>query len=169
MTDTVIHDPMLDEEWLAAPVKRSRLRTILVLLLAGAFCFLGGAVVQQLGSGSDAATPAGPAGFAAGQLPAGLGQGDFPNAAPGGSNAPVDGPVGADDTASVIGTVVKVSGHVWTVEDLGGKRHQVSVGDDTDVIRESRMKSGDVKVGDPVDVSGTNSNGQLAADEVTLR
>ncbi len=37
--------------------------------------------------------------------------------------------------------VVEVRGDVWIVEDLGGERHEIKVGDDTDVIREVRSIS----------------------------
>ena len=170
MTDSVTDDPMLDEEWLAAPVKRSRLRAVLVVILAAAVCFLGGAMVQQhFGTSAGAETAAGRAGFAGGQLPAGLPEGGFPGLAPGASNGAADSPAAADDAEAVIGTVVEVRGEVWIVEDLGGKRHRITVGEDTDVVRETSIQPNAVKVGDPVDVSGTTSNGQLQANEVTLR
>lgn len=170
MTDTVIDNPMLDEEWLAAPVKRSRLRVVLVVILAAAVCFLGGAMVQQhFGASSDAGATAGPGGFVGGQLPAGLPEGGFSGVAPGASNGAADSSAGADEAESVIGEVVEVRGEVWIVEDLGGKRHRITVGDDTDVIRETSIQLTAVQVGDPVDVSGTTSNGRLQANEVTLR
>lgn len=170
MTDTVIDDPMLDEEWLASPVKRSRLRAVLAAILAAAVCFLGGAMVQKhLGAGSAAETAASPSGFAAGQLPAGLPEGGLPGDATGASDGAADSANGADEAKSVIGTVVEVRGGVWIVEDLGGKRHRIKVSDDTDVVRETSLHLSEVKVGDPVDVSGTTSNGQLQANEVTLR
>lgn len=170
MTDTVIDDPMLDEEWLPAPVKRSRPRAVLVVILAAAVCFLGGAMLQKhFGTSSDPGTAAGPAGFAGGQLPAGLPEGGFPGVGSGTVDGTADSPTGADEAESVIGTVVKVRGEVWIVEDLGGKRHRITVGDDTDVVRETSIQLTAVKVGDPVDVSGTTSNGRLEANEVTLR
>jgi len=163
MTDTVIADSMLDDEWLAAPVERSRFRAVLVVALAAALCFLGGALVQkQFGTDSSAEAATGPAGFGGGQLPDGLpegiGQGGFPG-----------GTTSDDAGESVIGEVVEVRGDVWIVEDLGGERHQVKVGDTTDVTRETSIKPAQVEVGDPVDVTGTTSDGQLQADEVTLR
>ncbi|MFA6576901.1 MAG: hypothetical protein WCS84_15875 [Nocardioides sp.] len=165
MTDIVIDDPMLDDEWLAAPQKRSRLRTLLVLALAAAVCFLGGALVQKhYGTASTSAAAAGPSGFAGGQLPEGLPEGF----AQGGLPADV-GTATDDDSQSVIGEVVEVRGDVWIVEDLGGNRHEVQVGDATDVVRESSITPSQVKVGDPVDITGTDSDGRLQADEVTLR
>lgn len=173
VTDSVIDDPMLDDEWLAAPAKRSRVRAVLVVALAAAVCFLGGALVQKQFGTASASEAAGPAGFGGGQLPEGLpegmGQGGFPGG--GVPDAPEDtgGTTADDPSASVIGEVVEVRGDVWIVEDLGGERHQVEVGDDTDVVRETSVKPDQVKVGDPVDVTGTNSDGRLQADEVTLR
>lgn len=161
-TDNVIDDPMLDDEWLAAPVKRSRSRVVLVGALAAAVCFLGGALIQKhFGSDPAAGAAAGPGGFTGGQLPEGLpeglpedvGQGGLPDA----------------DSGSVIGEVVEVRGNVWIVEDLGGERHEIKVVSDTDVIRETSVQPAQVKVGDPVDITGTNKDGQLQADEVTLR
>ena len=164
MTETVTDDPMLDDEWLAAPAKRSRLRGVLVVALAASMCFLGGALVQkELGTASTSAA-ATPSGFPGGQLPEGLPEGLAQGGLPGDVATTTD-----DDTTSVIGKVVEVRGDVWVVEDLGGTRHEVQVGDDTDVVREKRLKPSQVKVGDPVDVTGTDSDGRLQADEVTLR
>ncbi|MGD9958341.1 hypothetical protein [Nocardioides sp.] len=168
MTNTAVNNSMLDEEWLATPVRRSRLRTVLVVILAGALCFLGGAVVQkQFGTGSETASATGPAGLPGAQLPAGLPEGGLP--ALGGSAPTTDGPSDAAETDSVIGTVVKVRGTVWTVEDLGGERHRVDVSQDTRAIRESRTDITRVREGDRVDVSGNLDSGRLVADEVTLR
>jgi hypothetical protein len=166
MTDTAIDDPMLDEEWLAAPAKRSRLRLMLTLVLAAALCFLGGALVQQrFGTDSAAATATGPTGFTGGQLPEGVPEGiDLPGASDDAGGANTD-----DDAGSVIGKVVRIRGDVWIVQDLGGRRHEITVGDDTDLTRETTIESAQVKVGDPVDITGTDSGGRLQADEVTLR
>ena len=164
VTDTVIDDPMLDEEWLAAPTRRSRLRAVLALLLAAALCFLGGAMVQKhFGTGTTAA--AGAPSFGGGQLPEGLpegiGQGTFPEDAGDGR---------ADDqTEAVIGEVVAIHDDVWVVKDLSGERHRVAFGDDTDVIRETGLRPSRVSVGDPVDITGTTTEGQLQATKVTLR
>ena len=67
------------------------------------------------------------------------------------------------------GEIVQIRGDVWIVEDLGGRRHKITVGDETDLTRETSIKPAQVKVGDPVDITGTNSDGQLQANEVTLR
>lgn len=173
MTDTVIDNPMLDDEWLAAPAKRSRLRAVLVVALAAAVCLLGGALIQKhFGASSAADAATGPAGFGGGQLPEGMpegmpegiGQGGFP-----GESDDAGGTTDDDAGESVIGEVVEIRGDVWIVEDLGGKRHKVKVGETTEVTRETSIKPAQVEVGDPVDVTGTNNDGRLQADEVTLR
>ena len=54
----MVDDPVLDEEWLAAPRRRSRLRLALAATLAAALCFLGGVLVQQqLGTASASSPP----------------------------------------------------------------------------------------------------------------
>lgn len=172
MTDTVIDDPMLDDEWLAAPAARSRLRAALVVLLAAAVCFLCGALVQKQLGAAASDTAAGAGGFPGGQLPGGipeglpetLGQGGVP-----GTTEDSGGSATDDAGASVIGEVVEVRGDRWIVEDLGGQRHAIKVGDDTDVVRETSIEPAQVEVGDPVDITGTSSGGRIQADEVTLR
>ena len=104
-------------------------------------------------------------------LPEGIGQGGFPGSG-GGLPGPSDDAGGAttdNASQSVIGEVIQIRGDVWIVKDLGGKRHKITVGDDIDVTRETSIKSAQVRVGDPVDITGTNSDGQLQANEVTLR
>lgn len=168
MTDTVIDDPMLDDAWLAAPVRRSRLRGVLVVALAAAVCFLGGALVQKHYGATDASAAAGPAGFGGAQFPAGGPEGMPAGAAQEG--LPDRGTSTEDDTSrSVIGELVEVRGDLWIVEDLGGKRHEVQLNDDTDVIRESSIKPSQVRRGDPVDITGTEGDGRLQADDITLR
>ena len=168
MTSTVSDGPVLDEEWLAAPRSRSRLRLVLAALLAASLCFLGGVLVQKhLGPSIAAAAPTGFPGGAT--LPDG-GQG-FPGAGelPGGGSTTA--PDGADDDqeAAVVGTVVSIDGDVWTVEDLGGTKHRVQVSDDADIVRETELTADQVAVGDRVDISGTDTDGQLTADDITLR
>lgn len=145
-------DALMAGEWLAAPRKRSRLRTLLVVLLAAAVCFLGGALVQKhLGSTDSTATgSAGGPPAGAMQLPQGL-----PDLAQSSGAS-----TSSDDGASVIGKVVAVRDGFWVVRDLAGKKHRVPVTKDTEVVRESPLKARAVKVGDTVDVSG---------DIVTLR
>lgn len=172
-TDTATGDPMLDDEWLAPPARRSRLRIALVVTLAAAVCFLAGALAQKhLGAETAAETAAGPPGFAGGGLPEGLPEGIGQDGFPGGGapSTSTGDEATADDTGeSVIGEVIKVRGDVWVVEDLGGNRHEVEVSTDTDVVRETTIEPAQVEVGDPVDIAGTTSDGRLVADEVTLR
>lgn len=163
MTHTALDDAMLDQEWLAAPTKRSRIRTILISVLAASVCFLGGAQVQKH-FGADDSNSAN--GFAA---PSGLPQsfsGSFPN---GQSGTTPQGSGTESDTGSVIGKVVAIHGDTWTVKDLGGNRHTVTVGKDATVVRQSTVSSNSVKVGASVDISGTTSGSRLRADQVTLR
>jgi hypothetical protein len=172
MTTTVKDDPMLDEAWLAAPRQRSRLRIGLVTLLAASVCFMGGALVQKhFGPESSAAAGGFPTG--AGGLPEGLPDG-FPAAGGGMPGANTGGTTGGtsnteDDADAVVGTVVRIDGEVWTVEDLGGTQHEVRVTDDADLVRETSLTPDQVAVGDLVDISGTTDDGQLTAEDVTLR
>lgn len=170
MTNTIDDDTMLDEEWLAAPRKRSRLRLVMVAGLIVSVCFLGGALAQKHLGGDDAAA-SGPAGFPAG-MPEGFGgaAGGLPGAAPQGTGTSSAEPVseaGSDD--QVIGTVIEKNGDVWVVEDLGGKRHEVTVAEDTQVVRESRLTPSKVKTGDRVQISGATRGGRLRAADITLR
>jgi hypothetical protein len=177
MTTSVSDDTMLDEAWLAAPRHRSRLRIGLAALLAASVCFLGGTLVQKHFGAEASATAAGPGG-----LPSGVG--DFPEGLPEGFPAGGGGMPGGDtggtgdaggtgdtedDTDAVVGTVVSIDGDLWTVEDLGGTKHQVRVTDDSDLVRETTLTADQVAVGDSVDISGTTSDGQLTAADVTLR
>ena len=171
MTSTLSDEAVLDEEWVAAPRSRSRLRLVLAVLLGASLCFLGGALVQKH-FGPDptaAAAAAGPTGFPGGGALPGGGQG-FPGAGelPGAGSTTAPG-AAADGAAAVVGTVVSIDGDVWTVEDLGGTRHEVRVTDDSDVVRETELTSDQVAVGDRVDISGTSTDGQLTAEDITLR
>jgi len=174
MTSTVSDEPVLDEEWLAAPRTRSRLRLVLAALLAASVCFLGGALVQKHLGPDPAAGATGPTGFPGGTFPdggtlPGDGQGFPGGELPGaGSTAAPDAP-DDEDVAAVVGTVVSIDGDVWTVEDLGGTQHKVRVTDDSDVVRETELTADEVAVGDRVDISGTDTDGQLTADDITLR
>lgn len=169
--DSMVDVPVLDDEWLAAPRRRSRLRLGLAVALGAALCFLGGVLVQQqLGTTTTSTSAAGlptglggsaPEGFPGGSLPD---AGTVPGAADQGSGA-----TGDDDATAVIGTVVAVHGDTWVVKDLGGTRHRVRLADETDVVRETDADPGDVRVGDDVDVSGTDDGHLLDAEQVTLR
>jgi hypothetical protein len=174
VTDIHVHDPGRDDEavladaWLATPPSRSRLRSVLLGLLAASLVFLGGVLTQKyLGT-----TPATSATGEPGQLPGGAQLPDgvqlpeggaFPGAAT--DAAPADG---AGDDA-VIGTVVAVRGDTWVVEDLGGQRHRVRVAAATDVVREAEVAVEDVVEGARVDISGATDRGLLRAEDVTVR
>ncbi len=174
-------DSMLDEAWLSAPKKRSRLRLVLCLVLAASLCFLGGAVTQKyLGASASPAAGGLPMGGAGGGLPEGFpgGSGGAPEGFPGSmggapSGSGGSGGSGATDAAesadAVIGTVVKVRKNGWVVEDLGGTRHEVAFEDGTTVVREQQLATGDVKAGDLVHVTGTDGADGLQAGEVVLR
>lgn len=175
MTHPTADDLMLDDAWLTEPAKQSRWRMILVAVLVAALCFLAGALVQKhFGATSQtAAAPGTPSGMG---LPNGvMPQGGFPGGMPTpgapGMSAPSQDTSGAttDTTPSVIGTVVKIDGDTWTVKDLGGTRHQVRVTGTTTITRETTISARQVHTGAQVDVSGTQSNGNLTADDVTLR
>ena len=173
MTQDTLDDQILDDEWLAAPRKRSRARLILAGMLAASVCFLGGALTQKH-FGADQASSASPGGGAG--LPAGLpegfpqGAGGFPGT--GGSPGQQESAASsgeADGADAVIGHVVEIRGTTWVVEDLGGERHQVTVTDDTDITREESLTASQVTKGDTVNITGSSTGGRLAADHVTLR
>ncbi len=180
LNDTADHhldDQVLDEEWLAAPTKRSRGRLILIGLLAAAVCFLGGAFTQKHYGPSTTAATAAPGGTAG--LPGGFpgggqgfpgGAGGFPGA---GTQSDQQGAAGGGDqptgTEAVIGHVVQINGNTWTVEDLGGKRHQITITDDTLVTREETLTADQVAQGDTVSITGTTSGDKVSADQITLR
>lgn len=177
---TLDDDGLLDEEWLAAPQGRSRLRTILVLLLGASLLFLAGAQVQRhfgptpsSSSGPAAAfvAPGGggvPAGFPGGAVPGGDGA-DSGNAGPGAASTGAGTGAGSAASSSIIGTVVSIKGDRWTVKDLGGKTHVVRVPTTTQVVREAPLPTRKVARGDTVDISGSNSGGSLNASSITVR
>ncbi len=159
---------VLDEEWQAAPGRRSRVRVTLVLLLGASLVFLGGVEVQRHFGTTAATASAAPAGFPGG---AGLPSG-FPAGAAGGAEGaqPDTGGSTGGDEASVIGTVRSVKGDVWTIEDLGGTVHKVTVSDTVRIVRESSVDATDVEEGATVDIAGTTGeDGQVTATTITLR
>ena len=170
MPSTVSDDlPLDEEEWLAAPRRRSRLRLGLSALLAASLCFLGGALVQKHLGAEPAASAAGPGSLpGAGTFPGGV---SFEGAPPGTDSSA--GPVQADqddeERDAVVGTVVSIDGDTWVVEDLGGERHEVRVTDDAHLVRETGLTPDEVAVGDRVDITGTTADDQLTAEDVTLR
>lgn len=171
---TTHDDTMLDEEWLAAPRKRSRLTTVIAAALVASLFFLGGSFTQKQLGAVDAAADGLPAGVPEGFGDGGFPTGGFPDAAPQGTEAPTSGTdTGSEpetDTADqLIGTVIRKNGDVWLVEDLGGKRHEVVVAKDTEIVRESELTSSRVKAGDRVQITGVERDDRLQAADITLR
>lgn len=164
MTNTI------DEAWLAAPTKRSRLSITLAVLLAAAVCFLGGSLTQRH-FGAEPATAAGSTGV--GGLPAGIPEGLPAGGFPGSGDAAAEdesaAAVDEDTSESVIGTVVETRDGIWIVEDLGGERHEIAVSTDTKLTRETAITSDDITSGDRVQITGTTLDDQLQADQVTQR
>jgi len=96
--------------------------------------------------------------------PAGFGgTGGLPNFGQGAPSATSqsDGPV-------VVGTIVSVSATTMVVQDLGGTKHTVTLGNDVTVTRASTASQ--LHRGDTVSVNGTkHSNGDVSATAVTAR
>lgn len=172
MSHTVT-DPeeLLDEEWLSATPRRSRARTALLGALVLAAAFLGGVQVQR-----HFGTTSGSAGTVAGGLPAGLPEG-FPagGALPGGTTGGAATGSGQGGTATsaeaqVIGTLVAVKGDTWTVKDLGGTTHTITVDAGTRIVREEKVDPADVPAGTTVDISGSGAgSGDVTATTITIR
>ena len=157
---------LLDEEWLSAPTRRSRLRGVLVVSLTAALVFLGGVEVQRrfgaTPSGTDSA--AGPSLPGGGVLPTGLAGGG-----PQGTQPDASGSTGTDE-AAVIGTLQSVKGDVWTIKDLGGTLHEVTVSGAVRIVRETGVEASEVETGATVDISGTTGDdGEVTATSITLR
>lgn len=163
-----------DEEWVSTTRRRSRWRLVLVVSLALALTFLGGVLVQkQFGAESTTAAASGfpsglpTGGFPGGAIPGGTGDTGSGAGAPDGGGGQTGG---ADTTAAVIGTVVSIDGDVWTVKDLGGTEHQITVPATASVTKEQKIAASDVAVGTTVDVSGTTADsGELTASQITVR
>lgn len=164
-----------DDEWLAAPTRRSRWRSVLVLALAASLVFLAGVEVQKrfgTASGDSSALGGLPAGF-----PSGMPSGGFPSgmAAPGGDTGADTGSdsgsgsgAGAETRTEVIGTVIAKHGDVWVVKDLGGTKHRITVTEDTRFVRQSSLSASDVAAGATVDITTTSDDAGSAAT-VTVR
>jgi hypothetical protein len=154
---------LLDEEWLTAPTRRSRLRGVLVVLLAASLVFLAGVEVQRHFGASSSDDSAATGAFPGGGLPSG-----FPGA--GGPQGTQPDTSGSSDAAAVIGTVESVDGDVWTIKDLGGKLHKVTVSSTVRIVRETTVAAADVETGATVDIAGTTGDdGQVTATTITLR
>jgi hypothetical protein len=148
---------LLDEEWLAAPTRRSRLRGVLVVLLAAALVFLAGVEVQRHFGATSSSDSAVAGAFPGGGLPTG-----FPAAGGPQGNQPdtsaSSGSSGSGDDAAVIGTVESVKGDVWTIKDLGGTLHEVTVSSTVRIVRETSVDPAEVETGATVDVAGTTGD-----------
>jgi len=172
MTDPTadVSADLLDEEWLTAPTRRSRVRGVLMVLLAASLVFLAGVEVQRhfgVTSSSSSSAPSGalPGGLPGGGLPSG-----FPSAGAGGTQPNTSGSSSTADQAAVIGTVESVQGEVWTIKDLGGKVHKVTVSSTVRIVRETSVAAADVETGATVDIAGTTgSDGSVTATTITLR
>jgi hypothetical protein len=156
----------LDDPWLAEPPKRSKLRLVLVILLAAAVLFYGGVEMQKrYGTASSAAATGLPTGFTP----------------PDGANLPSDGQfpgggTGDDSTGdqgtgtSVIGTVVSLKGDRLVVKDFGGKKHTIVLDSDVRVVLETAGSADDVTRGSTVQVDGqADDQGQVTATTITVR
>lgn len=169
----------LDEEWLQATAKKSRSRTILIALLAASLVFLGGVLVQRNFGSTESSSTTPDLGALSGGFPGGgeMPEG-FPNLSqlgggqgmPGASGAaqPDGSDSAADDTTAVIGKITSIKGDVWTVEDLGGKKHRVTINDDT-TLTTSLHNPKEPAIDTTVTVEGTESEGDLAADSIQIR
>ncbi|MFN8193521.1 MAG: hypothetical protein U0R80_04465 [Nocardioidaceae bacterium] len=169
--DDKLGDGTWDEEWLAAPRRRSRTRPVLVLALGASLVFLAGVEVQR--HFGTAAASASASAFPAGAMPSGgppSGMAMPSGAAATSGGQPSDAPA-TDTTAGaageVIGTVVAKHGSVWVVQDLGGTRHRVTVTGDTALVREQPLAAAEVRRGATVDIT-LGSDG-ASADSVTVR
>lgn len=158
---------LLDDAWLAEPRQRSKWRRVLALSLAASVVFLAGIEVQkEYGTQSAAAGRTGaltagrPSGLPGARSGAGAGTG----AAAGTADSST-----ADSSTAVIGTVVAINGDVWTVEDLGGTKHRITVSS-ARVDREEQIDATAVELGDTVDITGAeDQGGDLTASAVTVR
>jgi hypothetical protein len=162
---------LFDEEWLSAAPRRSRARMLLLGGLVVAVSFLGGVQVQRHYGASDSA------GTSSGGLPAGMPDGfpaggAFPGGTTGGSATGSGQGGGAESSADaqVIGTLVAVQGDTWTVKDLGGTKHTITVDAETRIVREEQVDPADVPTGATVDVSGAaGGSGDVTATTITIR
>ncbi|HEX3932206.1 MAG TPA: hypothetical protein VHW64_16010 [Nocardioides sp.] len=143
----------LDAEWLGAPSRRSRFRIAVLAALAVLLVFLGGVEVQK--RWGAAATSASAASPFAGSLPAG---GFRSQTTPSGATTP-----------AVIGKVTGIHGHTWTVRDLGGKDHTVTVTARTTLTRSVVRASGPIRTGSTVTVQGSTQGHTVVATAITIR
>lgn len=153
---------VLDVAWLAAPRRRSRLRSALVVVLAVLLVFLGGVEVQKRWGTSSGSAVAGPS---ARSFPAG-GFSGFPTGSTTGSTT---GATTGATAPAVIGRLTGIHGHTWTVQDLGGTSHRVLVTSATTVTRSLGRATGPIRPGSSVTVQGTTHGHTVTATAVTIR
>jgi hypothetical protein len=171
-TDTEI----LDVDWLAAPSRRSRFRVGLLAALAILLIFLGGVEVQKRWGATDSSSVsgAGPTGGSfpgGGSFPSGGLGGSFPSGSQNSSQTPTGTSSGTAGTSTpaVIGKLIRIHGHTWTVKDLGGKTHTVKVTGKTTLTRSFARATRPVRTGGSVTVQGTTNGGTVTATAITIR
>jgi hypothetical protein len=149
----------LDDQWLAAPSRRSRFRIAVLAALAVLLVFLGGVEVQKRW-GTAATNPS--ARSAASPFGGSLPSGGFRS-----QTTPSGATTGA--TPAVIGKVTGIHGHTWTVQDLGGKDHTVTVTARTTLTRSVRRATGPIRTGSTVTVQGSTRGHTVVATAITVR
>jgi hypothetical protein len=164
----------LDDPWLAEPPKRSRLRLVLVVLLAAALVFYAGVEVQKrygATTGTNAAAGPQAGSFTPPDGAALPGGGQLPGGGTGTDSTDTGNQRSQDSAAStVIGTVVSLQGDKLVVEDFGGTKHTITLGADVRVVLETAGDSDDVKRGSTVQVSGqADGQDQVTATTITVR
>jgi hypothetical protein len=164
----------LDDPWLAEPPQRSRLRLLLVVLLAAALVFYVGVEVQRrygAATGTDAASGPLSGGFTPPDGAAFPGGGQLPGGGTGTDSTDTGNQGSADPGATtVIGRVVSLKGDKLVVEDFGGTRHTITLGAQVRVVLETAGSSDDVKRGITVQVSGqADDQDQVTATTITVR
>lgn len=159
---------ILDVDWLAAPSRRSRFRVGMLAALAVLLVFLGGVEVQKRWGASDSSSVSGARPTGGGSFPSGGLGGTFPSGSQNGSQTQT-GTSGGSSTPAVIGKLVRVHGHTWTVKDLGGKTHTVKVTGKTTLTRALAQATGPVRTGGNVTVQGATHGGTVTATAITIR
>jgi hypothetical protein len=150
--ETSVSHTALDADWLAAPSRRSRFRVGALVALAVLLVFLGGVEVQKRWGATDAPSTTGIS-FPTGAL----------------TRIPSTSSTTGSSTPAVIGKLVRVKGHTWTVRDLGGKSHRVKVTAMTTVTRSLAQATGPIRTGTSITVLGKTHGDAVAATVVTIR
>ena len=176
---TDMHEPsedIVDEPWLAAPSRRSRVRVVLVVLLLTLVLFVAGAQVQKRfggeSSASAASQPVSP--VAGGQGFEGLPGQSVPGAQgprTSGSSSSASGDTGesSGSTPVLIGTVTATKARTWAVKDLGGHTHTVRLTSATTITRPADQAAEPVRVGSQVTVEGRKHGLTVTATALTIR